>query len=43
MKGDIGKAVHDKRSRKTIRVLLSQKVRTKITTFDLVDWEDVYK
>ena len=38
MKGDIGKAVCDKRSRRTMRYLLSQKSRMKIKNFNLLDW-----
>ena len=43
MIGDISKAVRDERNRRTMREFLYQKVRMKITTFDLVDWEAVDK
>ena len=43
MTGDIGKAVWDKRNRRTMREFIYQKFRMKITTFDLVDWEAVDK
>ena len=43
MTGGIGKAFSDKSSKITIREILSQKVKMKITTFKLVDWEAVDK
>ena len=43
MTWDIGKEVHDERSKRNMRELLSQKGRMKRTTFDLVDLEDVDK
>ena len=39
----IGKAICDKRSKRTMREFLAQKGRMKRTTFELVDCEDVDK
>ena len=43
MTEDIGKTVFDDISQRTTRELLSQKGRTKRTTFGLVDWYAVDK